>query len=209
MKKILVTAGPTREHIDPVRFISNYSTGKFGYEIAREARRRGCRVTLISGPTALRAPSGVKIIRVETALEMKEAVKKLSKDADCIIMAAAVCDWKIKKPHQKKIKKSGSSIDLELEENPDILKELGREKKYVLVGFALETETLEKNAAKKLRDKNIDIIVANKLADNNLFGSNNIDIIIMDRFGRKARFRKKSKKALAKIILDKALNFTI
>ena len=164
---------------------------------------------LISGPTALKMPSGVKIVRVETALEMREAVLKRSKNADCIIMAAAVCDWKAKKPRQKKIKKRGGKFVLELEQNPDILKELGRRKRYTLVGFALETEDLEKNALKKLREKNLDIIVANKLNGNKLFGSNNIDIVIIDRLGLRARFRKKTKKALANIILDKALNFTI
>jgi len=210
VKNILVTAGPTREKIDSVRFISNYSTGTFGYEIAREARRRGFGVTLVSGPTALKAPAGVKIVRVETADQMRRAVLERSKNVDCIIMAAAVCDWKVKKAFRKKIKRGEGKIILELEENPDILKELGEKKSCVLVGFALETEDIEKNALKKLRKKNLDIIIVNKLLGNNkLFGSNNIDIIAIDRFGQRARFHKKPKKMLAKIILDKALNFTI
>lgn len=209
MKNVLITAGPTREKIDPVRFISNYSTGTFGYEIAREAGRRGFNVTLISGPSALEAPPGVRLVSVESAEDMRRAVLKLAKSADCVIMAAAVCDWRAKKPSAAKLKKSGGRICLELEENPDILKELGKRKRYTLVGFALETENLERNAHAKLKNKNLDILVGNKLKDNNLFGSNNIDIIVIDRFGRKAIYNRKTKKELAKIILDKASNFTI
>ena len=125
--KILVTAGPTREKIDPVRFISNYSTGTFGYEIAGEAARRGYDVTLVSGPTCLEVPAGVKRVMVESAIEMRREVRKKSRQAGCVIMAAAVCDWKIRSPSRDKIKRHGGFKKLELEKNPDILQELGKE----------------------------------------------------------------------------------
>ena len=146
--KILVTAGPTREKIDPVRFISNYSTGTFGYEIAGEAARRGHDVTLVSGPTCLEVPAGVKRVMIESALEMRREVKKRARQAGCVIMAAAVCDWKVRSPSRYKIKRHGGPTRLELEENPDILRELGNNKKGILVGFALETEKLEKTTMK-------------------------------------------------------------
>lgn len=207
---ILVTAGPTREKIDPVRFISNYSTGTFGYEIAREAARRRHKVVLVSGPTALEGPRGVRIVRVESAAEMLEAVRRISKKADCVIMAAAVSDWRPRIARGTKIKRSGSIRALELVENPDILSELGTKKKCILVGFALETEALEKNAAAKLAKKNLDLLVANKITKNeNVFGRGRTDVVIMGKEGVKERHRRKTKKGLAKIILDKALNLTI
>ena len=208
--KILVTAGPTREKIDPVRFISNYSTGTFGYELAGEAARRGYDVTLVSGPTCLEAPPGVKRVMVESALEMRSEVKKRSRGTRCVIMAAAVCDWKVRSPARDKIKRHGRLKGLELEENPDILQELGKEKKQILVGFALETENLEKNALSKLKKKNLDLIIANKLTTKSaLFGAGLTDILIIDRSFHKEIYRRRTKKALAKIILDKVSNFKI
>jgi len=207
---ILVTAGSTREKIDPVRFISNYSTGTFGYEIAREARRRGCRVTLISGPTCLEAPRGVKVILVESAVEMRKAVLNSAKTSDYVIMAAAVSDWRVAHPKKKKIKRSSARNRLELVENPDILKELGNGQGRVLVGFALETEDLEKNAVKKLKEKNLDFIIANKLSPReSVFGENKLSVLIMDRCGHKTVLRDKTKRESAKIILNKILNFNI
>ena len=206
---ILVTAGPTREKIDPVRFISNYSTGTFGYEIAGEAARRGYAVTLISGPVCLEAPRGVKRVMVESAFDMRREVKKRASSAACVIMAAAVCDWRASSPARKKIKRKLGKV-LELAENPDILLELGKKKKGILVGFALETEKLEKNALAKLKKKNLDIIVANRLTSGSgLFGAGPTDVSIIDRFGRKENYRRRTKKALAKIILDKVSNFKI
>ena len=207
---ILITAGPTREKIDPVRFISNYSTGTFGYAIAREAARRGNSVTLVSGPTYLKAPLRVKRVTIESALEMRREVHKRAKSADCVIMAAAVCDWKVRKPGKNKIKRSGKLKILELEENPDMLAELGKGKHGILVGFALETESLEANARAKLKKKNLDMVVANKLEPNAaLFGDKLTDILIIDRLGRKGKYRRKTKRELAKIILDKVSNFKI
>jgi phosphopantothenoylcysteine decarboxylase/phosphopantothenate--cysteine ligase len=208
---ILVTAGPTRERIDPIRFISNYSTGTFGYEIAKEAGRRGHAVTLISGPTALEIPKGVKSVRVESALDMKRAVERAFAKADCIIMAAAVSDWRVRDVVSAKMKRRSGRKRLELAENPDILAELGKKKGgKVLVGFALETEDLEKNALKKLREKNLDLIVANRLnRKSTVFGDRFLDILMLDRFLNKKTLSRKSKKEAAKIILDKVEEFTL
>lgn len=208
----LVTAGPTREHIDPVRFISNHSTGAFGYEIAREALRRGCRVVLVSGPTFLRPPEGVKFIQVESALDMMKAVKKESAKAKYVFMAAAVSDWRPEGCFGRKIKRrAGRGLrSIKLVENPDILKELGRDKRYCLAGFALETENLALNAAQKLKDKNLDFIVANRLRKSRgPFGSGKTDILIIDSFGGRKSYKGSTKRALAKIILDKAFEFKI
>ena len=207
---VLVTAGPTREKIDPVRFISNYSTGTFGYAIAEEARDRGCRVVLVTGPVSMKPPSGVKTVRIESAVEMLKAVKAWAGKADYIFMAAAVSDWRALDPARVKLKKTGRGFSLKLTENPDILKALGRRKKYLLAGFALETGNLAANAAKKLKSKGLDLIVANKLTDGSkLFGDNKIDILVMDRYGGREPYNGLSKKRLAKIILDKAFGFTI
>lgn len=207
---ILVTAGPTREKIDPVRFISNYSTGTFGYEIAREAARRGHKVVLVSGPTQLDAPCGVKVVRVESAVEMLRAVRRRAGAADYVIMAAAVSDWRMRIVQNSKIKRSKGVRVLKLLENPDILSELGKNKRGVLVGFALETEALEKNAAAKLKAKNLDMIVANRIAKGEgIFGDGKTDIVIIDKSGIRQKYRRKTKKELAKIILDKALNIKI
>lgn len=207
---VLVTAGPTREKIDPVRFISNYSTGAFGYRIAEEARRRLWRVTLISGPVNIDGPKGVRLIRTESALDMRRAVKSRIDKCDCLIMAAAVSDWRAASASKTKIKRSGNTKTLRLKANPDILKELGKKKNRVLVGFALETENLERNAAKKLKEKNLDLIVANRLAGRSrLFGDNRLDVVIIDKFGGKTRLHHKTKGELAKIILDRVLNIDI
>jgi phosphopantothenoylcysteine decarboxylase/phosphopantothenate--cysteine ligase len=206
IKRILVAAGPTREKIDPVRFISNYSTGTFGYAIAKEARRRGLTVTLVSGPTALKAPAGVKFVPVESSLDMRKAVLANFGRCDCVVMSAAVADWRPVYSARKKIKKSPKKT-IELVQNPDILAELGSRKNgKVAVGFALETENLEKNALKKLKDKNLDLIVANRLGKGSeLFGDKAIDVVTIDKFGNRARLRGKSKQELARIILGKAL----
>lgn len=210
IKNILITAGPTREKIDPVRFISNYSTGTFGYAIAKEAKRRSLSVTLVSGPTSLKAPQGVKFISVESSLDMLKAVLAEFPKTDCMIMTAAVADWRPKYPARRKISKRKRQV-LELVENPDILSRIGaRKKKRIVIGFALETENLEKTALKKLKNKNLDMIVANRLTkEANIFGDKKLNVVAVDRFGRRTRIFNKSKKELAKIILDKALYFEL
>jgi len=165
--KILVTAGPTVEPIDPVRYITNRSSGKMGYALARAARRRGASVTLVSGPTSLKPPYGVEFCGVKTAEDMKQAVFKNRPKYNIIIKAAAVSDYRPRDSAAHKIKKDEDSLSLELVKNPDILAELGsarKESDCLLVGFAAETKDLMANAKKKLRAKNLDMIVANDVS---------------------------------------------
>ncbi len=162
---ILVTAGPTEEPIDPVRFITNGSSGKMGFALARAARRRGAEVILISGPTTLPNPRQVKYIRVRSAAQMREAVLSNLENASILLMAAAVSDYRPKQTAPAKIKKSELKTVLELERNLDILSEAGKRKgKRILVGFAAETENLLQNAQGKLKEKNLDLIVANDIS---------------------------------------------
>ncbi len=165
--RILVTAGPTMEAIDPVRYITNRSSGKMGYALADAARLRGADVTLISGPTALNPPKNVRLNRVKTADEMKQAVFACHRENDVIIKAAAVLDYRPRETAAHKIKKEDGNQSLELVRTPDILEELGRAKEkshYLLVGFAAETEDLLANASQKLARKNLDMIVANDVS---------------------------------------------
>ena len=165
--RILVTAGATVEPIDPVRYISNRSTGKMGYALAKAARRRGGSVTLVTGPSTLKPPYGVNLCRIKTAEEMKEAVFERRPECDVIIKAAAVSDYRPKGYTNQKIKKVKDSFSLELVQNPDILAELGSTRNAshcLLVGFAAETEGLLANAKKKLTSKNLDMIVANDVS---------------------------------------------
>jgi len=161
-EKVLVTAGPTREAIDPVRFISNPSSGRMGYAIARAARRRGAEVVLVSGPSHLNPPRGVTFIKTTTAEEIAEATMRHYPQSTVVIMAAAVSDYRPRISHRKKVKKEEARINIELERTQDILKELGSRKRgQFLVGFALETENMLANAKKKLKEKRLDMIVAN------------------------------------------------
>ena len=161
--RILITAGGTREYIDPVRFISNASSGRMGYALARAAVKAGHKVTLISTPTLQREPNGTKLVRVETAAQMFEAVKQHFKRCDCLIMAAAVADYTPAKPSKTKIQKTNKSLTIKLKPTTDILKWAGnnKSKNHVVVGFALEQKNLRQNAEKKLSDKNLDMIIAN------------------------------------------------
>lgn len=160
--RILVTAGGTREAIDPVRFIGNRSSGKMGYAIARDAARRGAEVTLVSGPTALQPPRNVVFTSVESTREMLDAVLGVYPNVDVVIMAAAVADYKPHHRAEQKIKKNDETLELSLDKNPDILKLLGQQKAgQLLVGFAAETQNLLENAAAKVKKKNLDMIVAN------------------------------------------------
>lgn len=164
--RFLITAGGTREYIDPVRFISNASSGRMGYALACAARKAGHKVTLITAPTVLREPRGVKVIKVETAAEMFEGVKKQFKSCNCLIMAAAVADYTPSRPAKTKIKKTAKSLTLKLKPTADILKWAGRHKRkgQIVVGFALEDRALRPSAEKKMMEKNLDMIVANTTA---------------------------------------------
>lgn len=206
ISRILITAGPTREKIDSVRFISNFSTGNMGYEIARASLAKGYKVTLISGPTYLLPPKGVKFVRVEETREMEKAVKKYFKSADCLFMASAVCDWRPEKRSTGKIKKGkNGSVTFRFVENPDILKSIGRIKNgKLLAGFALESTELIKNAKIKLREKNLDLIVANKVGGKSPFGEGKTDVVILDRSGRTEKIFNTSKRKIAFRLLDKA-----
>ena len=180
---ILVTAGPTREAFDPVRFITNYSSGKMGYAIAKAACRRGAKVILISGPTSLALPAGVQCVAVTTAVEMREAVLSHLGGASVVIKAAAVSDYRPARKADSKIKKGSTDLQITLERNPDIISEIGKMKgDKILVGFAMETEDLVENAKKKLLEKNLDLIVANDL---NTAGSGfQVDTNVVKLIGR-------------------------
>lgn len=164
-KKVLISAGPTREAMDPVRFISNHSTGKMGYELARAARDMGANVTLVSGPSNLAVPMGVECIRIQSAQDMFEVISSKQNEMDFIIKSAAVGDYRVKEMASEKIKKKGDTLTLELVKNPDILAYLGahKPKHQILCGFAMETQDLIVNATEKLVKKNCDMIVANNL----------------------------------------------
>lgn len=201
---IIVTAGPTHEYIDPVRYITNPSTGVMGYEIARRAKLKGHNVTLISGPTNNPKPAGVKVVDVVTAWQMKNAVDKYFAACDCLVMAAAVADFRPQSVFSGKIKKK-KSLSLILEQTPDILAGLVHKKAgRIIAGFALETENLIKNAKFKLKNKNLDFIVANLYSKNTIpFGSRNVSLYIIDKEDREEGFINLSKSRLAGIILDR------
>ncbi len=169
-ENVLVTAGPTREPLDPARFLSNRSSGKMGYALAKIARRRGAKVVLVSGPTSLNEPQGVEYIEVQTAIEMREAVLQKHTEASIIVKAAAVSDFRPEREHSHKVKKEAAELTLNFKQNPDILKELGTEKgnqdRY-LVGFAAESKDILKEGAKKLKKKNLDLIAVNNICSNN------------------------------------------
>lgn len=166
--KVMITSGPTLEPIDPVRFLSNRSSGKTGFYIAEEGKRRGFEeIIFITGPTGY-LPEGMKVIRIESALEMREQALKYFERSDIIIMAAAVSDFSSAKIYPEKIKKTRENFNLKLVKNPDILMELGKRKKdKILIGFAAETENIFKNAQKKLEGKNLDLLVLNEISEKN------------------------------------------
>lgn len=204
-KAVLVTAGPTREPIDPVRFISNHSTGKMGYAIAERAAKRGARVYLVSGPTSLDTPAGVERYDVVTAKEMLNQVMELFPKCDIVIKAAAVADYAPETVYAEKVKKSSEEFELRLAKNPDILYELGKIKgDKILVGFAMETENLIDNAAEKVRKKNLDFIVANDLNEEGAgFAADTNVVKIIDREGNIESIPLKKKLEIADIILDR------
>jgi phosphopantothenoylcysteine decarboxylase / phosphopantothenate---cysteine ligase len=203
-EKLLITAGPNREPLDPVRYLSNRSSGKMGYALARAAMRRGAEVTLVSGPTALEPPAGARVIAVTTAAEMRDAVLREFAHCTGIVMAAAVADYRPVTVAERKIKRGKAPVELRLEPNPDILNELGRQKDgKFLICFAAETEELTINAEKKLREKNLDMIVANNVAEagSGFDGDTNI-ATILDRTGAKRSLPLMSKDELADCIYD-------
>lgn len=203
-KKIVITAGPTREKIDPVRFLTNHSTGKMGYAIAKEAQKLGADVCLISGPVALTPPIGVETIEVESAEEMYHAVLEHYDQADVVIKTAAVADYRPKDTHDHKIKKQDGGQTLELERTKDILFELGQRKTtQLLVGFAAETDNVEEYARKKLVKKNADMIVANNVkAEGAGFGYDTNIVTIYKRNGDKVELPLMSKKKVAEQLLN-------
>jgi len=203
-RTILVTAGPTREEIDPVRYISNYSSGKMGYAIARAASRRGAKVLLISGPTSLAKPDGVRFINVSSANEMQSEVMAHAAEFDIVVKAAAVADYRPLVRSDTKIKKKVESATIELIKNPDILAGLGgMELKPFLVGFAAETEELAENAKKKLIEKNIDMIVANDVSQADAgFNVDTNRALLLFKDGSSSDCGLMSKDQLAEAILD-------
>jgi len=205
-RSIVVTAGPTREPIDPVRYISNRSSGKMGYALAEAAARRGARVTLISGPTSLAAPAGVDVERVTTAREMRDAVMRAMPGTDIVIKAAAVADYAPAEAAASKIKKeaSGETLTLALRRTPDILAEIGAlSPKPFVVAFAAETDAVEANAREKLLRKNADLIVANDVADASIgFDADENEVLVIARDGTATKIARAPKIVVANRILD-------
>lgn len=205
-KKAVVTAGPTYEPIDPVRFIGNHSSGKMGLAIAKELNSRGANVTLIMGPSQIQfIENGISLINVKTAEEMYNAANNNFKDADIFVMAAAVADYSPEDKASEKIKKTEDKLSISLVKTKDILKSLGEKKKpgQVLVGFALETNNEKENAIGKLKSKNADMIVLNSLRDEGAgFGHDTNKITIFDKGGQEFNFETKTKEKVAKDIVD-------
>ena len=206
-RTILVTAGPTREDIDPVRFLTNRSSGKMGYALAEAAIRRGAHVILVSGPTDLPVPEGTDWVPVRTTEEMRTAVLDRSRDANVIIMAAAVSDYRPAASSRQKLKRGENTFTLQLEPTPDILAELGRDKgSRVLVGFAAETDDIAENARRKLTRKGVDMIVANDVTQEGAGFDGNTNIVTLFlRDGREIPLPKLSKFDVANRILDRIL----
>ena len=206
-KKVLVSAGPTIAPIDPVRYLTNRSTGKMGYAIAEEARDRGAEVILVSGPTNLNPPKNVKIINIKTNEEMKNEIFNNFEWADIVIKSAAVADYKPKQYSKEKIKKGEGDLNICLTRDNDILKSLGDIKTHqILVGFAAESNDVLKNAEKKLKNKNLDFIVANDITSTDTgFGSEDNKVVIISKNNEKLELEKMSKKEVASNIFDMIL----
>lgn len=201
-KKILVTAGPTQEAIDPVRYVTNHSTGKMGYAVAKVAAQRGADVTLVSGPVQLKKPAGVKLVNIKSAKEMFDAVKAEFNGCDIIIKAAAVADYRPKNVSGEKIKKTDSSLALEMEKTDDILKYLGQnKKKQFLCGFSMETENMVENSRAKLDKKNLDMIVANNLKVSGAGFGTDTNIVTIITKDKEVELPKMSKEEVADELL--------
>lgn len=204
-RRVLITAGPTREPLDPVRFLSNRSSGRMGYALAETARRRGATVELVSGPVALAPPADVRLTRVETAEEMRAATLALASEADAVILAAAVADYRPAEQAERKVKRREAEMALRLVANPDIAQEVGagRRPGQVLVGFAAETEDLLANAEAKRRKKGLDLIVANLVGvPGSGFESETNSVVILGPAGCEAELRERPKAEVAERIWD-------
>jgi phosphopantothenoylcysteine decarboxylase/phosphopantothenate--cysteine ligase len=208
-KNFLITAGPTRELMDPVRYLTNASSGKMGYALAEAALSRGANVKLIAGPTVLDPPEGATLIEVNNAVEMEEAVKSSYPSTDILVMAAAVADYAPIRASRSKIKKGKDDLTLGLRRTPDILGSLAKSKEErIHVGFAMETENLVANARKKMQEKNLDLIVANNLlVEGAGFETDTNVATIIDREGREMRLPNMSKRELALTIMDEVAAF--
>ena len=205
--KIVVTAGGTREPIDPVRYIGNRSSGKMGYAIAKVAAERGAEVILVTS-SSLVPPPNVKVVSVESAEQMRQAVFDEYETASAVIMAAAVADYRVLNPQAQKIKKTGDTLTLELVKNPDILLELGeRKQKQILIGFAAETQTVEANAIEKLKKKNLDMIVANDVTAEGAGFGVDTNIVTLITSSGVTPYPKMSKSKVAEVILNELENF--
>jgi phosphopantothenoylcysteine decarboxylase/phosphopantothenate--cysteine ligase len=202
---VLITAGPTREAIDPVRYISNRSSGKMGYAMATAALRRGAEVVLVSGPTAISPPPGAIFVPVQSAEEMREAVLQHLGAATIVIKAAAVADYRPKAPAPEKIKSKQERLVLELTPNPDILKEIAALRgSAFIVGFAAETRDVAERAVEKLREKGIDLLVANDISREDIgFDADENEVLLVDRWGGTEHLSRRPKPAIADAILDR------
>lgn len=208
---VLITAGPTQEPLDPVRFISNRSSGKMGYSLAEAAAARGARVILVSGPVHLPAPAGVELVNVRTAQEMRDKVFENLAAADIVIKSAAVADFHLSKVPDQKVKKTAARVSLELDPTPDILAELGRKKgERLLVGFAAETQNLQQEARRKMESKNCDMVVGNLvgLSDSG-FESDQNEVILVPRAGDVISLPRAPKREIADRIFDEILKLRL
>jgi phosphopantothenoylcysteine decarboxylase / phosphopantothenate---cysteine ligase len=208
---LLVTAGPTQEPLDPVRYITNRSSGKMGYALAEAAARRGARVILVSGPTRLDPPAGVETVQVRTAVEMREAVFSHLDGATIVIKSAAVADFQMSSVPKQKVKKTAARWSLELDPTPDILAELGRKKgDWLLIGFAAETQNLKEESRRKLETKNCDMIVGNLVnLEGTGFDSDQNEVVLTLRTGEILELPRASKRELADVILDQTLKLRL
>ena len=208
---VVITAGPTQEPLDPVRFISNRSSGKMGYAIAEAAAARGAHIILISGPVALPEPEGVHVVHVETAKQMRTAVLDNLEAASMIIKAAAVADYHVANVPKQKMKKTATRLSLELDPTPDILAEIGQKKgDRLLIGFAAETQNLIEEARRKLQTKNCDMVVGNIVSRDDIgFGSDENEVVLVLRTGESVPVPRASKREIADAILDQALRLRL
>jgi len=208
---VLITAGPTQEPLDPVRYISNRSSGKMGYALADAAARRGARVILVSGPVHLPAPCGVEVVNVRTAAEMRDRVMENLPAAGIVIKAAAVADFHLSNVPEQKVKKTAARVSLELDPTPDILAELGRKKgDFLLIGFAAETQNLQQETRRKLESKNCDMVVGNLVGSSDLgFESDDNEVVLTLRTGPPIALPRGPKRVLADLIFDEVLKLRL